>query len=156
MLDLLWLLQYFHLAFACDTPILECLWITGDRVEAEFAKILPLLDKQLLFWGFGFGGPGSRPEHPFWFRYRFRENRTCTKINANNIGFSITRNGQTTFFMFRIGYPRNHYAYENRTSLSQGIVHLHRKCSHENREDWYKHLVRKLMPKEVDAALSLE
>jgi hypothetical protein len=31
MAGLLWLIRYLHIAFACDTPILEALWITGSH-----------------------------------------------------------------------------------------------------------------------------
>jgi hypothetical protein len=132
------LLVYFHAALECDVPIVEALWITGDRLRAEFTLLLPRLHYLLTEWGFSF-----KAKKIFWERSKpgSEDFRSCLVTFGERVGWGqllIRKKGAVTTLSFKIAYPRNDYQIFDH--LLQVFV------SFPSREVWWKAVCSGLKP----------
>jgi hypothetical protein len=146
-MHLCWLLYYFNLAHCCDTPILEALWLTLDRVSAELDRILSRLKLQLAIWDFIFHpwdltwiiGSSSSPSGRLCsFKIEYTSSGTETVLSKTGVKFSLGRGVWYKSFTFDIAYPSNHYTSWDSTDQLLTV--------YPNRISWYYALVTFLNP----------
>jgi hypothetical protein len=142
-MELIRLLVYFNLAFSCDVPILEALWVTGDRVAAEISLILPRLKYQLAEWGFTFV-----PWNLLWFRGDSRvlgAYKECRMSRGNLFPWGqccALHESHKKDFSFQPSYPHNSYQIWDESEQSLQKI--------PTRDSWYHLLLCYLKPADIE------
>jgi hypothetical protein len=137
-MNLFRLLLYAYLALSCDTPILEALWLAGDRITAELSCILPRLHYQLTRWRFTFD-----PFQLAWSYNTFEdpEKRAC-RVGADPVArlgrLSAWYNTTNKVFSFHLSYPANNYQI---AEVGERFV-----TSYPSRSAWFNTLLFFLTP----------
>lgn len=111
-MNLHWFIEYLGIAFHCLSPILHAVWITGDRLGAEFAFLIPKLNYQLLQWGYALRVTMSGP------RWKLKDKKSQEMATGVSIrgeswrGVRMTYSKQMshiTDFKCYLDYPVNRY-----------------------------------------------
>lgn len=105
-MNLVWWIYYSCLALSCPFPVLDTLWILGNRAEAEFSRILDDLWPKLVAFGF-------TQINPYRFESKKADHRGCRTFEVShvgNLGFSVSRGDVSVFFRFKVGFPLNDYS----------------------------------------------
>ena len=118
-MNLLWWIYYSCLALSCPMPIVETLWITGDRRETELERLISVIFPQLTARGFVF----SSPEKLELTLPNRRDCRSCETDRGQFPGFFVVRGNVPAVFHFFIGVPVNDYCIAfTRTPESDGYL----------------------------------
>ena len=99
---LLDLIYYFHIALGCDTPILESLWISGDRKLNESQLLRNAIAQPLTEWGY----TQNKSNDAFSILVNF--GRKLDQLQTG-LGFDVGVYGYISRFTVLIDYPRNSY-----------------------------------------------
>jgi hypothetical protein len=130
-MNILWFISYFHIAFGCDSPILEIVWIVSDRKKYELDLLLIPLEYQLWEWGY----PRDPNSDRNWYRWGKNPRLGPTVVyhepDETMIGFAL--NPPDNAFLVKIDYPKNHYW----TIQSRPYRHI----EHTNRNSWIEALL---------------
>jgi hypothetical protein len=107
-MNLLWFIEYLHIALGCVVPVLESVWIHGDREGFEYARILPCIEKQLLAWGYD--KPPNNAQFFCLTPYRIRNSLSYA---MGSLRFDVIDGMQVlTRYTVKLMYPQNQYRWQ--------------------------------------------
>jgi len=108
-MNLLWFIEYLHIALGCVVPVLESVWIHGDREGFEYARILPCIEKQLLAWGYD--KPPNNAQFFCLTPYRIRNSLSYA---MGSLRFDVIDGMQVlTRYTVKLMYPQNQYRWQD-------------------------------------------
>ena len=113
-MNLLWFIQYLHIALGCVVPVLESAWIHGDREAFEYAMILPCIKKRLIAWGYRQAETGA-----FMFSMTDGSVRHSVAKAESSLEFRVVDGSQVLrVYSIEFMYPQNKYGCGNGLSFS--------------------------------------
>jgi hypothetical protein len=106
-MNLVWLIRYLAIAFDCLAPILDAVWIVGDREKHELQLLLMALDAQLAEWEY----PKTNGVRHDWGRNkRLGPGLVFSNHGAGYLLFRVYGPAYEDFVVM-INYPKNKYIY---------------------------------------------
>lgn len=108
-MNLFRLLFYLQTALDCDVPIIEAVWIAGDRLMAEFTLLLPRLHFQLSAWDFVFKRKKLKWKYGVHGQLNYRS-CAVTWGTMRGLGQITAWNNNTMkTFIFDVAFPTDTY-----------------------------------------------